>query len=128
MIENKQVMAKNILHYMEINGVNATDICKALGFKHNTFSDWVNAKAYPRIDKIELMARYFHISKADLVEEHKPDDLSKLIPEDVMNDPEQYDSLKTFISAYLSIDSNDRVNLANLVKSLQPKTSPPRQD
>jgi transcriptional regulator with XRE-family HTH domain len=35
-----------------------------------TFSDWVNAKTYPRIDKIELMANYFGISKADLVEEH----------------------------------------------------------
>jgi len=34
-----------------------------------TFSDWVNAKTYPRIDKIELMANYFGISKADLVEE-----------------------------------------------------------
>ncbi len=27
-------------------------------------------KTYPRIDKIELMANYFGISKADLVEEH----------------------------------------------------------
>ena len=35
-----------------------------------TFSDWVNAKTYPRIDKIELMANYFGISKADLVEDH----------------------------------------------------------
>ena len=34
-----------------------------------TFSDWVNAKSYPRIDKIELLANYFDISKADLVEE-----------------------------------------------------------
>lgn len=44
-------------------------MCDALGVKYTTFSDWVNAKAYPRIDKIELMANYFGISKADLVEE-----------------------------------------------------------
>lgn len=69
MIENKKVMAKNILRYMNERNVTATDICKTLGFKQNTFSDWVNAKTYPRIDKIELMARYFQISKADLVEE-----------------------------------------------------------
>ena len=65
---NKEVMAKNILYYMEKKGVNATDVCNALGFKHNTFSDWVNAKTYPRIDAIELMANYFGISKAFLVE------------------------------------------------------------
>ncbi len=69
MIENKEIMAKNIKKYMAINRVNATDICKALDFKHNTFSDWVNAKTYPRIDAIEKMARYFGISKACLVED-----------------------------------------------------------
>lgn len=69
MVENRQVMAKNILHFMEVNGVNATDVCKACGFKQNTFSDWVNGKTYPRIDRIEKMANYFGISKSLLVEE-----------------------------------------------------------
>ena len=69
MVENKQIMAKSILKYMERDNVKATDICKALGFKQNTFSDWVHARTYPRIDAIEKLANYFHISKADLVEE-----------------------------------------------------------
>ncbi len=69
MVENKQIMAKNILRYMERDNVKATDICKALGFKQNTFSDWIHARTYPRIDAIEKLANYFHISKADLVEE-----------------------------------------------------------
>ena len=69
MIENKEVMAKNIRKYMEIKGVNSTEVCNALHFKHNTFSNWINAKIYPRIDKIELLARYFGVSKAALVED-----------------------------------------------------------
>lgn len=69
MIENKEIMARNILKFMELKNVKATDICKQLGFKQNTFSDWVNAKTYPRIDAIEKLANYFQISKADLVEE-----------------------------------------------------------
>lgn len=77
MIENKKIMARNILHYMNVNNVTATDVCKACGFKQNTFSDWVNAKIYPRIDKIEIMASYFNISKADLVEERQPEDNEK---------------------------------------------------
>lgn len=67
---NKEIMAKNIRHYLEINNITQTDICTALGFKPATFSDWVNAKTYPRIDKIELMSNYFGISKSDLVENH----------------------------------------------------------
>ena len=77
MVENKKVMAKNILHYMNVNEVNASDICKACGFKQNTFSDWVHGKTYPRIDKIELMADYFHINK--LTDRHVRFKVNKLI-------------------------------------------------
>ena len=66
---NKEIMAKNIRHYMSAFNVTQTEICNTLGIKMPTFSDWVNAKSYPRIDKIELLANYFDISKADLVEE-----------------------------------------------------------
>lgn len=67
---NKQIMAQNIKYYMQERNVRATDICNTLKFPMPTFSDWINARTYPRIDKIELMANYFGISKADLVEEH----------------------------------------------------------
>lgn len=67
---NKEVMAKNIQYYMDLYGKTRNDICSALKIKYTTFSDWVNAKTYPRIDSIELMANYFGIEKIDLVEEH----------------------------------------------------------
>lgn len=85
MVENKKVMAKNILRYMNERNVTAADICKTLGFKQNTFSDWVHAKTYPRIDKIELMARYFQINKADLVEEPEDTDAAKHIRNSYIN-------------------------------------------
>lgn len=65
---NKQVMAANIKKYMKINGINAAQICADLDIKKNTFSNWVNAISYPRIDKIEQLAKYFNILKSDLVE------------------------------------------------------------
>lgn len=71
---NKQIMAKNIKKYMSLNNVSQTDICNALKFKPSTFSDWVNAKTYPRIDKIEMLANYFGIEKSDLVEDKSNDD------------------------------------------------------
>lgn len=67
-------MAKNIKKYMSLNNVSQTDICNALKFKPSTFSDWVNAKTYPRIDKIEMLANYFGIEKSDLVEDKSNDD------------------------------------------------------
>lgn len=67
---NKIVMAKNIKKYMRRTGKTQKELCTALGFKESTFSDWVTGKKYPRIDKIERMANYFGISKADLVDEN----------------------------------------------------------
>lgn len=69
---NKEIMAKNIKRLLEEHDMSQTDLCNALGFKFMTVSDWVNAKSYPRIDKIEMMANFFGVSKADLVEEQKP--------------------------------------------------------
>ena len=72
MLENKEIMARNIKYFMDKKGVNATEVCNTLGFKSNTFSDWVTAKSYPRIDKIEKLANYFGVSKAFLVEDIVP--------------------------------------------------------
>ena len=67
---NKEIMASNIQYYMDMYQKTRQDMCDALGVKYTTFTDWVKGNSYPRIDKIELMANYFGISKADLVEEH----------------------------------------------------------
>lgn len=77
---NKQTMAQNIQFYMNKKGKSRKDMCEALGISYMTFSDWVNAKTYPRIDKIEMMAHYFGISKSDLVEERN-DQAKKELPE-----------------------------------------------
>ena len=66
---NKDIMAKNIKHYMETNNITRSELCAALNIKYSTMSEWINGNAYPRIDKIELMANYFGINKSDLIED-----------------------------------------------------------
>lgn len=75
---NKEIMAKNIKRLMEERGIDRNQICSDLQIKYTTFTDWVNANTYPRIDKIELMANYFHVTKADLVEEYNPSEKNKV--------------------------------------------------
>lgn len=65
----KKIMAKNIRRYLEITNKTQRAMCKDLDFKENTVSDWLSAKTYPRIDKIEKMAIYFGCQKSDLIEE-----------------------------------------------------------
>ena len=65
---NKEIFAKNLKYYMNLYKKDRYDVCKDLNFKYSTFSDWCNGKKYPRIDKIEILANYFHIEKSDLIE------------------------------------------------------------
>ena len=68
---NKEIMAENIRYYMDINQIDRNKLCSDLGIKYTTLCDWLNGKTYPRIDKIEMMANYFCIQKADLVENRR---------------------------------------------------------
>lgn len=54
---------------MKENNVDRRKLSKDLNIKYTTLSDWINAKTYPRIDKIEMLANYFNVNKSDLVED-----------------------------------------------------------
>ncbi len=66
---NKEIFARNLKYYLDKKQVTQKDVCKILNFKETTFSEWVRAKSYPRIDKIEILANYFNIEKSDLIED-----------------------------------------------------------
>lgn len=70
-MEHKEVFAENLKKYMALNGKSRRDVCEALGYSYFTFSDWVNGKKMPRMDKVEQLAKYFGIKKSDLIEETK---------------------------------------------------------
>lgn len=66
---NKEIFAKNLRYYIDRSGKTQKDFADIVGVAYSTFNDWVNAKKYPRIDKIEILANYFGIQKSDLIEE-----------------------------------------------------------
>lgn len=76
MLGNKKIMGGNIQAYMDKHGLSRKDFAKAIKEPYSSVTDWINGKSYPRIDKIQKMADFFGIEKADLVEYHGAD-LSK---------------------------------------------------
>lgn len=68
-IGNKQVLAKNLSDYVDRCGKTQRELAEIVGVAPSTFSDWMKARKYPRIDKIEILADYFGILKSDLIEE-----------------------------------------------------------
>lgn len=77
---NKSIMADNIKYYMRLSGETRRDLSQILSVPYTTFCDWINAKTYPRIDKIEMMANHWGIEKADLVEPPRKKKNKFLIP------------------------------------------------
>lgn len=74
---NKEIMSQNLKYYIEKSGMDRKTLAEIWGFPYSTVSDWVNGKKYPRIDRIEIMARYFGVMKSDLIEEHISEDMKK---------------------------------------------------
>ena len=96
MLGNKQLMAKNISRLMKENNIDRKKLSNDLKVKYTTLSDWINAKTYPRIDKIELLADYFNVTKADLVEDKERQVLETL-------PVKKFQSFQKYLLAYLSI-------------------------
>ena len=55
---------------MKVNNFDRNKLCHDLNFNYTTVREWTNGTAYPRIDKIEVLANYFGILKSDLIEEN----------------------------------------------------------
>ena len=83
---NKEIFGKNLRYYMMLNHVDRNKLCDDLGFNYTTVREWTNGTAYPRIDKIEMMANYFGIQKSDLIENKYQEENAKIDETDVLFD------------------------------------------
>lgn len=66
---NKEIFAKNLRYFIERSGKDRRELAEIWGFPYSTVTEWINAKKYPRIDRIEVMANYFGVRISDLIEE-----------------------------------------------------------
>lgn len=73
-LDNKNVFAANLNHYMEINDKSRKEVAEAIGVSYFTFTSWITGQKYPRMDKVEKLANYFGILKSDLIEEKVTDE------------------------------------------------------
>ena len=86
-IGNKEVFARNLAKYLNRSGKSQREMADIVGVSSSTFNEWLKAKKYPRIDKIEFLANYFGILKSDLIEE---DDDKKISPHGPITEGEQF--------------------------------------
>lgn len=116
---NKEVMAKNLSYYMNEKGLSQRDIAAATGAAPSTVSDWINAKKYPRIDKIEKMANMMNLLKSDLIEEKIDDEMRKSndIGTDVVARMRKNDDFFELVSILTKLDDEKIVAVRHMLET-----------
>lgn len=69
MSKEKKVFQKNLLKYLNSKNKTQREVADAIHVSPQTFNTWCQGIAVPRMEKLQLLADYFQISKADLIEE-----------------------------------------------------------
>lgn len=67
--KQKEIFAKNLNYWMNNRGKTQMDLMNDLVLSSSTVSDWCNAKKYPRMGTVQMLADYLEILKSDLIEE-----------------------------------------------------------
>lgn len=65
-LQMRNDFATALEYYMRRDNVSQQDLISALGLNKSTISNWVNGKRMPRPQFVRMLARYFHVSEADM--------------------------------------------------------------
>lgn len=119
-IGNKETLAKNLSYYLERSGKTQRELAEVIGVAHSTFNEWMKAKKYPRIDKIELLADYFKILKSDLIEEKTEEHREMQQKNDAMTDiVVRMRTDEEFYSIVEGLNKLDTVQLASVKQIIE---------
>lgn len=104
---SKKTFARNLAYYMEMSGKSQKELAAVAGVSAPTFNEWVKAKKFPRIDKIQKLADYFGVLKSDLIEEKMTEEKEK--DNDIMADiivrMRMDDDFRSAVESLYSLDS-----------------------
>ena len=107
----------NLNFYMNERGKSRKEVAYAIGVSYFTFTDWVKGKTYPRMDKVEKLAKYFNIKISDLIEkktiENNPVEIAELHVE--MLKDEEYVEMYAY---FRTLDTKKRKIVKDLIRSL----------
>lgn len=120
---SKDVLSKNLRYYMESRGKNQKELAEIVGVSAPTMNDWLKAKKYPRIDKIEMLANYFGILKSDLIEEkteeHRQMQKNNDIITDVVVKMRTDENFFSLMECLLSLDAEKQSAIKQMALALQ---------
>lgn len=71
--EIRKIFARNLNHYLAINGYNQADLARHMHVSTATTAKWCTGQTMPRIDKIQSICNWLGLDKSDLLDEQAAD-------------------------------------------------------
>ncbi len=117
---NLKVFSDNLKYYLKEQQKTQKEVAAKIGVSTGLFCDWVNGRAYPRMDKLQKIADTLGIKKSDLVEEHSLNNHyylsneAKKIADELAKDPE----LILLHQSFKQLSQSDRALVKSLLERL----------
>ena len=70
---NQEIFSNNLRRYVDSSDKTQKEIADIVGVSAGTFSDWINGRSLPRMNKIQKLAEILCIKMSDLIEEWNPE-------------------------------------------------------
>ena len=67
---DRMIFARNLLRLMEENKEKQVDIARLLGVSKAAVSSYVHGDLMPRMDKLEILAQHYGVTRGALIEDH----------------------------------------------------------
>lgn len=116
---SKDVFAKNLKYYMEREGKNQKEMAAIVGVSAPTFNEWLKAKKYPRIDKIERLAKYFGILKSDLIEDKQEMQKNNDVIVDIIARLRSDENFLSVVESLLMLDGEKLASVKQMLSAFQ---------
>ena len=118
-IGNKEVLARNLLYYVERSGKTQKEIAEIVGVAPSTFNAWINGYKYPRIDKIEMLANLFGILKSDLIEDREEMQKNNDILTDIVIRLRGDEEFRALVSSLYDLDKEKITSFRLMLKAFR---------
>lgn len=102
----RNVFAKNLRYYMELNQKSQKDLINDLKVTRSAISAWYTGKRIPRPEVLDILCGYFGVKRSDLLEEGKERDDKKEVTIDGAKIIEAYNT-----KSYLKILYDEQLNM-----------------
>lgn len=127
MSDNRQriIFSKNLNYFLELNNKSQKEVADALGIGLSTFNSWCTGTKLPRMDKVQLLADYFGVSKSDLIDDKSEEqsqgyylnEETKKIAQEIYENRE----LRILFDASRDASPEDLLYVAEMIKRLKSK-------